>query len=98
MVTSLLWSLFKLILWTLLILVIVMVAPGIPPHNVKWNMLTVRWKQLQDCLDYSLIHLVLLQPPERMSLEGALKENNLLEKAEVLSTEVDKCTINEFKV
>ena len=44
MVTSLLWSLFKLILWTLLFLVIVMVAPGIPPHNVKWNMLTVRLK------------------------------------------------------
>ena len=98
MVTSLLWSLFKLLLWTLLILVIVMVAPGIPPHNVKWNMLTVRLKRLQDCLNYSQKYRYLLQPPERMSLEGALKENNLLEKAEVLSTEVDKCTINEFKV
>ena len=40
----------------------------------------------------------MLQPPEKMALEGPLKENNLLEKAEVLSTEVDKCTINEFKV
>ena len=39
-----------------------------------------------------------MQPPEKMALEGPLKENNLLEKAEVLSTEVDKCTINEFKV
>ena len=33
-----------------------------------------------------------------MALEGPLRENSLLEKAEVLSTEVDKCTINEFKV
>ena len=39
-----------------------------------------------------------MQPPEKMALEGPLKENNLLEKAEVLSTEVDTCTINEFKV
>ena len=42
MVTWVFWSLFKLLCWTLLFLVIVMVAPGIPPHNVKWNMLVVR--------------------------------------------------------
>ena len=42
MVTWVFWSLFKLLCWTLLFLVIVMVAPGIPPHNVKWNMLAVR--------------------------------------------------------
>ena len=77
MVTRIFWWLFKLLFYTLLFLVIVMVAPGIPPDNVKWNM---------------------LQAPERMALVGALKENNFLEKAEVLSTEVDRCTINELKV
>lgn len=46
MVTRILWSLFKLLSCTFLFLVIVMVAPGIPPHNVKWNMLTVSFNSV----------------------------------------------------
>jgi hypothetical protein len=69
-------SVRNFILYSLLFLVFMMFAPGIPPHNTPWKMLTV----------------------DKLPYVGRLAENKALEKAEILTREVDHCTIGEFSV